>query len=171
MKQKKPPVTRTKIVDPDTGDVSTLISVAPTSPAPEAREAIKSIIMAASPSDQIACLRAKTAEFPSDFPEIGDIGVYLEKAESSVKQNVPHDLGAVLWIAKAKTLIEQANRRIEGRHKRTSGARGGTVGARSRRDISKEKREWVIKEAQKLQNQLKSNRDLVSIILSKTASW
>ncbi len=161
MSNKKPPIERVLLIDPDTGAQTVKVTVDAKSSDPKAIAEIKAMIHRASPAGRIAHLRKLAEDLPDDYPEKQAALEHLDHAGSS---DVAHRL---LWIAEATTLLEHSKIRQDGRKKRDAARKAGKASGAARRnaefteDDNKE-------EARKLHNELLSKgrgqREVAGII-------
>lgn len=127
----KPPakaVTRTVIVDPDTGEQEARGSVNLCAPLTKSDvQALVDLLRAASPAGRLASLRARATALPDDIPERAAAMEALARAEALLAG------GADFWpidaeLREAARLLDRGSGRREIRRRRASAASAGRKG-------------------------------------------
>jgi hypothetical protein len=166
----KPPakaVTRTVIVDPDTGEQEVWVNVNLRAPLTKSDvQALVESLRAASPAGRLASLRARATALPEEIPERAAAMEALDRAEALLAG------GADFWpidaaLEKAARLLDRGFGRREIRRRRASAASAGRKGGeQSAATRSKAERDAKLVREYDIERQ-KHGRDAAAIIAKR----
>ncbi len=170
---KKKWLDRTLIIDPDTGEQNTRVTInnenIPQDEMPEFKKEVISMLKRASPSGQIELMRNIADGLDDNYPEKKAAIAELNEALAA-----SDDMRQLYHIEKASGILEHAkvreaaiSVREEALLKSKIAKNAGIKSGEKRSEISVDNKEWVHSEAQKLLNEGRSTRDIVGIIHKK----